>query len=83
VAWDTKVRYKLSDYGGRGKIKFGFSKSITLPHRDEPLKVVVYIHVRSDQNYQGACSSADEPESRNSTGCSTGSGTLHEQMEWI
>lgn len=52
VAWNTKMKYNLSDYGGRGKIKFGFSNPITLPHRDEPLKVVVYIHVGSGQNYQ-------------------------------
>ena len=39
------MEYNLSDYGGRGKIKFGFSSPITLPHRDEPLWVVVYIHV--------------------------------------
>jgi hypothetical protein len=45
VAWNTKMKYNLSDYGGRGKIKFGFSPPITLPHRDEPLWVVVYIHV--------------------------------------
>ena len=44
------MKYNLSDYEGRGKIKFGFSSPITLPHRDEPLKVVVYIHVGSDQN---------------------------------
>ncbi len=53
VAWNTKMRYNLSDYGGRGKIKFGFSSPITLPHRDEPLWVVVYIHVGADRNYQG------------------------------
>lgn len=52
VAWKTRVKYSLSDYGGEGKIKFGFSRPITLPHRDEPLWVVVYIHVGADQNYQ-------------------------------
>jgi len=52
VAWNTRMKYSLSDYGGRGKIKFGFSPPITLPHRDEPLTVVVYIHVGADQNYQ-------------------------------
>jgi hypothetical protein len=30
VAWNTRIKYNLSDYGGRGKIKFGFSKPITL-----------------------------------------------------
>jgi DDE family transposase len=49
VAWNTKIKYNLSDYGGRGKIKFGFSPPITLPHRDEPLWVVVYIHVRAQR----------------------------------
>ncbi len=52
VTWNTKMKYNLSDYGGRGKTRgktrFGFSKVITLPHRDEPLRVVVYIHVRAD-----------------------------------
>jgi hypothetical protein len=52
VAWNTRMKYNLSDYSGRGRIKFGFSKPITLPHRDEPLIVVVYIHVGADQNYQ-------------------------------
>jgi hypothetical protein len=52
VAWDTKIKYNLSDYGGRGEIKFGFSRPVTLPHRDEPLWVVVYIHVGADRNYQ-------------------------------
>lgn len=48
VAWNTKMKYNLSDYGGRGKTRFGFSKVITLPHRDEPLRVVVYIRVGAD-----------------------------------
>lgn len=52
VAWNTKMKYNLNDYGGRGKIKFGFSSPITLPHRDEPLWVVVYMHVGADQNHQ-------------------------------
>ncbi|HEX3037185.1 MAG TPA: transposase, partial [Thermodesulfobacteriota bacterium] len=52
VAWRTKIKYSLSDYGGKGKIRFGFSKPITLPHRDEPLTLVVYIHVGADQNHQ-------------------------------
>jgi hypothetical protein len=52
VAWNTKIKYSLSDWGGRGKIKFGFSSPITLPHRDEPLWVVVYIHGGADRNYQ-------------------------------
>ncbi len=52
VAWNTRMKYNLSDYGGRGKIRFGFSSPITLPHRDEPLTVVVYIHMRADQNHQ-------------------------------
>lgn len=50
VAWNTKIKYNLSDYGGRGKIEFGFSPPITLPHRDEPLWVVVYTHVGAQRN---------------------------------
>lgn len=52
VAWRTKVKYSLSDYGGKGKIKFGFSRPITLPHRGEPLWAVAYIHVGADQSHQ-------------------------------
>ncbi len=48
MAWNTKIRYNLSDYGGRGRIKFGFSSPITLPHRDEPLWIVVYMHVGTE-----------------------------------
>jgi len=43
------MKYHLSDYGGRGRIKFGFSSPITLPHRDEPLWVVVYMHVGTER----------------------------------
>ena len=52
VAWNTKMKYSLSDCGRRGRIKFGFSSPITLPHRDKLLWVVVYIHVGADRNYQ-------------------------------
>lgn len=52
VAWDTKMKHNLSDYGGSGKTKFGFSKPLTLPHRDEPVTLVVYIHVGADQKHQ-------------------------------
>lgn len=52
VAWDTKMKYNLSDYGGSGKTKFGFSKPLTLPHRDEPVTVVVYIHVGAEGKHQ-------------------------------
>jgi hypothetical protein len=32
VAWNTRMKYNLSDYGGSGGVKFGFSELITLPH---------------------------------------------------
>jgi hypothetical protein len=52
VAWNTKMKYNLSDYGGSGKTKFGFSKPLTLPHRDEPVTLVVYIHVGAEGKHQ-------------------------------